>query len=389
MRFASHLSLALLLAAFVSPAAAQLQLPRNSDNKWNVPFKGRVKFDQRFERVLRIAVDPEVMPFDSTTLTTVLNSPAVAGAAAKDTFNLSMDEYSTYVRVKAEASEKLGYIIAKVEFTMRADGRVPVPAVNAYVDSLRGHLQVTLEKTINLDRKGIEKRQDMLLNRKTYLEKKYVEVWSNRVKIAEDAGLAERSIEGKRTVIGDLDEKLMDVEVELALRETRMNHVKQELNTLNTADTLKTDPLAEELEKLVRVRARQLEGANNPGTDEDDRDAAEARMLDAKLRWIERVQELETLRPEERLKSLQKDMDELNTRREVYQRQLAMNVDIARGFYRYTEHIELLKKKEILLDKAIERIDEQVDELANYSEKLGTITVSIIGQSEEEDAAKK
>jgi len=347
----------------------------------DVPFKGRTKFEQKFERVLKISVDPEAMPFDSDTLTTVLNSPAVSGKAASDTFGLSLDEYTTYITLKATTSIKIGAVIAKLEVGCRADGRIPAAALNAFTENLRKHLQVTLEESINLDRRNLEKRQDALLDRKNYLEKKYVEVWTNRVRVAEDAGLAEHSVDGHRVTVAEMEDNLRDIEVEMALRQTRIESTKKEMSSSSTADTMpKIDPLADELEKLVRIRARQLEAAGNAGTDEDDRDAAEARMVEAKLRWIERVEELEKLKPEARLKVLDKEVAELETRKEVYTKTLASSIEQARGLFRYHEHVLLLTKKEVLLDKAIERIEEQVDDLANYSEKLGTITVSIIGQ---------
>ena len=344
----------------------------------DVNFKGRVKFDQKFERVLKIAVDPEAMPFDSGTLTTVLNSPAVAGAAAMDTFGLSIDEYSTYIKVTATTSDKVGSVIAKLELACRADGRIPMPALNAFADNLRKHLQLTLENSINSDRKNIEKRQDSLLERKNYLEKKYVEIWTNRVRVAEDAGLAERSVEGRRGTVADMEEGLRETELETALVKLRLDSTKKEIESSDSANTTpKPDPLADELEKLVRIRARQLEATN---ADTDAQDAAEARMLEAKLRWIERVEELQLLKPEARVKVLEKELAELEVKKDFYNKTLTTSIEEARSLFRYNEHVLLLTKKEESLDKALERIDTQVDELANYSDKLGTITVTIIGQ---------
>jgi hypothetical protein len=381
------LALAAALPAFAQPARPVEQGKDGRPSYGDIPFKGRVKFEQKFDRVLKISVDPEAMPFDSTTLTTVLNSPAVAGRAARDTFGLNVDEYGTYITLKATTSPKFGAVIAKLELSFRADGRIPMPAMNAFTENLRRHLQVTFEESINVDRKSLEKRQDALIERKNYLEKKYVEVWTNRVRVAEDAGLAEHSVEGKRNVVAEMENNLRDIEVELALRQTRIESTKKELSSTSTADAMpKADPLADELEKLVRIRARQLEAAGNAGTTEADRDAAESRMLEAKLRWIERIGELEKLKPEARLKELEKDVAELETRKAVYDKTLTTAIEQARSLFRYNEHVLLLTKKEVLLDKAIERIDTQVDELANYSEKLGTITVTIIGQ---DDAAAK
>lgn len=344
----------------------------------DVNFKGRVKFDQKFERVLKIAVDPEAMPFDSGTLTTVLNSPSVAGAAARDTFGLTIDEYSTYIKVTATTSDKVGSVIAKLELACRADGRIPMPALNAFADNLRKHLQLTLEGSINSDRRNVEKRQDALLERKNYLEKKYVEIWTNRVRVAEDAGLAERSVDGRRTTVAEMEENLREVELETALVKLRLETSKKEMDSSNTANTTpKPDPLADELEKLVRIRTRQLEAT---GADTDEQDAAEARMLEAKLRWIERVEELELLKPDARVKVLEKELAELEVKKDFYNKTLTTSIEEARSLFRYNEHVLLLTKKEESLDKALERIDTQVDELANYSEKLGTITVTIIGQ---------
>lgn len=368
-------ALALATAAVAQPTRPAEPVKPQKPPFADVPFKGRTKFDQKFERVLKISVDPEAMPFDSVTLTTVLNSPAVCGAAARETFGLGMDEYTTYLTVKATTSVKLGAVIARLELACRADGRIPMPALNAFVENLRKRLQLTLEESINVDRKSIGKRQDSLLERKTDLEKKYVEVWTNRVRIAEDAGLAEHSVETYRGTVAEMEENLRDVEAELALRQTRLDFTRKALSSDTTADA-KADPLADELEKLVRIRARQLEA----GGDEDGRDAAEARLLDAKLRWIERVDELESLKPESRIKTLEQEIAELETRKQVYSRSLASAIERARSLFRYHEHVLLLTKKEVLLDKAIERIETQVDDLASYSDKLGTITVTIIGQ---------
>lgn len=344
----------------------------------DVPFKGRVKFDQKFERVLKINVDPEAMPFDSQTLTTVLNGPAVAGAASRDTFGLSLDEYATYIKLTATTSVKVGAVIAKIDLACRADGRIPIPALNAFVENLRKHLQLTLEASINVDRKSIEKRQDSLLERKNYLEKKYVEVWTNRVRVAEDAGLAERTVDDKRSVVSSMDENLRETEVEILLRESRIESTKKEMDTSAVdARTAAPDPLADELEKLVRIRTRQLDAA---GADSEEQDAAEARMLEAKLRWIERVGELEKLKPEARLKELEKELKDLQVKKDFYNKTLTTSIDEARSMFRYNEHVLLLTKKELALDKAIDRVDEQFDELANYSDKLGSITVTIIGQ---------
>ena len=344
----------------------------------DVTFKGRVKFDQKFERVLKIAVDPEAMPFDSETLTTVLNSPSVAGAAAMDTFGLTVDEYGTYIKLKATTSDKVGSVIAKLELACRADGRIPMPALNAFADNLRKHLQLTLENSINSDRRNVEKRQDALIERKNYLERKYVEIWTNRVRVAEDAGLAERSVDGRRTTVAEMEEGLRDVELETALVKLRLDTTKKEMDSSNAANTTpKPDPLADELEKLVRIRTRQLEAT---GADTDEQDAAEARMLDAKLRWINRVEELELLKPDARIKTLEKELAELEVKKDFYNRTLTTSIEEARSLFRYNEHVLLLTKKEESLDKALERIDTQVDELANYSDKLGTITVTIIGQ---------
>ncbi|GEM_PF-2127319 len=343
-----------------------------------VPFKGRVKFDQKFERVLKISVDPEAMPFDSATLTTVLNSPAVSGAAARDTFGLTVDEYSTYIKLTATTSVKVGAVIAKLDLACRADGRIPTPALNAFVENLRKHLQLTLESSINVDRKSIEKRQDSLLERKNYLEKKYVEVWTNRVRVAEDAGLAEHSVDGRRTVVSSMEENLRETDLDIILRESRIDATKKAMDTSAVdARTPAPDPLADELEKLVRIRTRQLDSADS---DKDEQDAAEARMLEAKLRWIERVEELEKLKPEARLKVLETELTELKLKRDYYNKTLTTSIDEARSLFRYNEHVLLLTKKELSLDKAIDRVDEQFDELANYSDKLGSITVTIIGQ---------
>lgn len=344
----------------------------------DVPFKGRVKFDQKFERVMKINVDPEAMPFDSATLTTVINSPAVAGAAARDTFGLTADEYATYIKVTATTSVKVGAVIAKLDLACRADGRIPTPALNAFVENLRKHLQLTLESSINVDRKSIEKRQDSLIERKNYLEKKYVEIWTNRVRVAEDAGLAEHSVDGKRSIVGQMEENLRETELDILLRESRIDATKKEMDT-SAADarTPAPDPLADELEKLVRIRTKQLDAA---GADSEEQDAAEARMLEAKLRWIERVEELEKLKPEARLKVLQTELAELQIKKDFYNKTLTTSIDEARSLFRYNEHVLLLTKKEVALDKAIDRIDEQFDELANYSDKLGSITVTIIGQ---------
>lgn len=381
MRTSHHGWTALVLAAVITwplAAAEPVKAPFA-----DVPFRGRVKFDQNFERVLKISVEPEVMPLDGESLTTVLNGPAVAGAAARETYGLGADEYSTYIRLKATTSAKPGAVIAKVTIYFRADGRVPAPAVNAFTENVRKRLQLVLEESVNIDRRNIAKRQDLLIERRGYLEKKYVEVWTNRVRVAEDAGLAEHSIDGKRGVIGELEAKLQEVELETALRQSRIDHTKKELDSLrSTGQPLKSDPLAEELEKLVRARARQAEAANNAGGEETEKDAAESRMLEAKLRWIERLAELEKLKPDERLKVLEREMAELDARKDHLLKSIATSIEQARSLFRYTEHVELLKKKETLLDKAIERIEAQVDELGNYSDKLGTITVSIIGQDE-------
>jgi hypothetical protein len=388
MRHVHRTTLAALLALLLAGPASSAQAGDAAAPFADVPFKGRVKFHQAFERVLKISVEPEVMPLDTESLTAVLNGPAVAGAAARETYGLSLDEYATYVSIKASTSNKPGAVIARIIVSFRADGRVPAPAVDAFVENVRKRLQLVLEESINIDRRNLAKRQDILIERKGYLEKKYVEVWTNRVRVAEDAGLAEHSIEGKRGVIGALEADLMDVEMEMVVRQSRIEHTKKELEATRSAgspgQTPRSDPLADELEKLVRARARQLEAANNAGADEDARDAAETRMLEAKLRWIERLAELEKLKPEERLKALDRDMTELEARKEHLLKTIATAIEQARSLYRYTEHVELLKKKEVLLDKAIERIEQQVDELGNYSDKLGTITVSIIGQ----DAAK-
>ena len=64
--------------------------------------------------------------------------------------------------------------------------------------------------------------------------------------MAEDSGLAERSIDGKRTTVANLDEKMLDVEVELELRRTRLDHVQDELDAQRSASTPpKRDPLAD------------------------------------------------------------------------------------------------------------------------------------------------
>jgi len=42
--------------------------------------------------------------------------------------------------------------------------------------------------------------------------------------------------------------------------------------------------------------------------------------------------------------------------------------------------VQLMKKKEVRLDDAINRVESKVDDLVNHSEKLGTITVTIVGQ---------
>ncbi len=350
-------------------------------SKYGITFKGRVKFNQATKRVLKISVEPDVLPLDSETLTTLLNSPAVAGKAANDTFGLSIEEYEPYIRISATTSPKLGYIIARLDVTFRADGRVPSNAVRAYYDSLSNRLQDVLSRSIAVDRTNISKRQDALLERQQYLEKKYMQIWTDRVRVSEDSGLAERSVDGARSTVAGLDEKLVDVEVELELRKTRLSHVQDELDAQRSASAPpKRDPLAEELEKLVRIRARQVETAANAGSTEDEKDAAEARMLEAKIRWIERVEELAKLDPRERKKTLEMEIDELSTMQQTYTKQLSRSVEQARDLFRYTEHITLLQKKEERIDKALDRIEEQVDELANYSEKLGTVTVTIMGQ---------
>ncbi len=376
-------SLAVLLLSSVSPLAeAQLAPAGAAAATPPVVFKGRYRFDTIFDRVLKISVEPEVMPLDSASLASVVNGPAVAGAAAKEVFGLSLDDYTTYIRIKASTSAKPGAVIARLECVIKADGRVPNALCNKFVDAMRKRLQVVLEESVNLDRRNIEKRQDALLERQNYLEKKYVEVWSNRVKVAEDAGLAERSVEGQRGSISDAEEKLQDIELELLVRQSRLDFTKKEMEERSPGSPRATDPLADELEKLVRVRARQVEATNNPGATEDERDAAEARMLDSKLRWLERLEELEKLTPEQRVKALTQEIAELETRKSFYTKALAESIEKTRALFRYSEHVTLLTKKEARLDKAIERIEEQVDELANYSEKLGTITVSIIGQEE-------
>ena len=307
---------------------------------------------------------------------------AVAGAAAKEVFGLSLDDYTTYIRIKASTSSKPGAVIARLECVIKADGRVPNALCNKFVDAMRKRLQLVLEESVNLDRRNIEKRQDALLERQNYLEKKYMEVWTNRVKVAEDAGLAERSVTGSQDNISDAEKELREIEVEQLVRQSRLDFTKKELEERSPGSPRATDPLADELEKLVRVRARQVEASNNPGATEDERDAAEARMLDAKLRWLERLEELEKLTPEQRIKVLTQEIAELETRKGFYTKVLAESIEKTRALFRYSEHVSLLTKKEARLDKAIERIEEQVDELANYSEKLGTITVSIIGQEE-------
>lgn len=346
-----------------------------------ITFKGRVKFNQATKRVLKISVEPDVLPLDSETLTTLLNSPAVAGKAASDVFGLSIEEYEPYIRIKSTTSIKRGYIIARLEVTFRADGRIPTNAVGKYYDALKNRLQGVLSQSISIDRDNISKRQDALLERQQYLEKKYMEIWSSRIRVAEDSGLAERSVEGKRGTVADLDTKLLDVEVELELRKTRLDHVQDEIDAQrsNSAPP-KRDPLGEELEKLVRIRARQVEAAANAGSDDDEKDATEGRMLEAKIRWIERVEELAKLDPKERKKVLDQEINELSSMQQTFTKQLARNVEKARSLYRYTEHITLMVKKEERIDKALDRIEEQVDDLANYSEKLGTVTVTIMGQ---------
>ena len=370
----------LLIALF---ASLPMHVPAQSRaNDLGVTFKGRVKFNQITKRVLKISVEPDVLPLDSDTLTTLMNSPAVAGAAASDVFGLTVDEYEPYFRIDAKASAKLGYIIARLEVTFRADGRVPTNAVAKYYDALKDRLQQVLTNSIAVDRSNISKRQDALLERQQYLEKKYMEIWTSRIQVAEDSGLAERTIDGKRGTVADLDTKLLDVEVELELRKTRLDYVESEIDAERSASAPpKRDPLAEELEKLVRTRARQVEAAENAGSTEDERDAAEARMLEAKIRWIERTEELAKLDPRERKKVLEQEIGELASMQKTYEKQLARNVETARNLYRYTEHITLIKKKEDRIDKALDRIEEQVDELANYSEKLGTVTVTIMGQA--------
>ena len=59
----------------------------------------------------------------------------------------------------------------------------------------------------------------------------------------------------------------------------------------------------------------------------DERDAAEARMLDSKLRWLERLEELEKLTPEQRVKALTQEIAELETRKSFYTKALAESMD--------------------------------------------------------------
>ncbi len=372
-------ALFLTLVAAVGAQPARLTEPVAGKAPYaDITFKGRVKFDQKFERVLKISVDPLAMPFDSNTLTTVLNSPAVAGAAAKDTFGLTVDEYPTYITLKATTSVKVGSVIAKLEILCKADGRIPIPALNAFTDNLRKHLQLVLETSINLDRKDIRKRQDALRERKNELEKQYVEVWSNRVRVAEDAGLAERSVDSRRQIVANMEAKINDADLELALLEQRAETTRREMEfSASDGRTPPEDPMADELEKLVRIRARQMEQA---GIEAEEQDAAQARMIEAKLRWIERVDELNELKPEARLKTLETDILELKTRREHYNKTLTTSIDEARSLFRYNEHVLLLTKKEVQLDNALDRLDTQFDELSAYSDKLGAITVTIIGQ---------
>ena len=74
---------------------------------------------------------------------------------------------------------------------------------------------------------------------------------------------------------------------------------------------------------------------------------------------------------------------ELDARKVYLVKGVTEVIDKTRSLFRYSEHVLLLTKKEARIDKAIERIEEQIDELANYSEKLGTITVSVIGERTE------
>ncbi|MCH9033166.1 MAG: hypothetical protein IID42_01515, partial [Planctomycetes bacterium] len=110
------------------------------------------------------------------------------------------------------------------------------------------------------------------------------------------------------------------------------------------------DPLADELEKLVRIRARQVEAAGNAGSTEDEKDAAEARMLDAKIRWIERVDELTQLEPRERKKVLETEVEELASMQQTYKKQLTRSVEQARDLYQQIGIPHMVEKIQGWLD---------------------------------------
>ena len=380
-----------VLAAAVGLGSANLAFADSPDpSQGRVTFGQRMKFEQRFIRIMKIHSDRDALPLDNETLTTMLNSEVVAGAAAMEQFGLDADRYGTYIRLESESNPTAtGAMLARVTITLKADQRVPEPMVSAFTDAVSRHLAQSVNEAIRVDRQHVRERHRALLTRRQVLEGQQNELREQRIDLAERSGLAEMSRDQIQRMAADLTKQQQQYEIEIEARRARLELLEKKLAdevTMRQLDPMH-DTIAKELNGLVQARKKQVRALTDAGAAPDVIAQAEGQLAEAVVRWATRIEQLEERSPRREAQRVMEEIADFQARQQYCVGAVATLRSAARDMYRYGEGVTTLAEQEARLAKRLEELDKLVDDLYERSENIDTVSVTILGQDDEPASA--
>jgi len=375
------------LVAVIAPAALGDTPITPEDALPPVTFRARNKFTQKTSRLLKIHVDADAMPLDSSTLTTLVNSGVVAGRAAEEIFGLAEARYGNYVEIDVKASKGGRSITARLDMTFRADQRIPERYFDKFVEKVRDHLRAGIADTVRLDAEQLALVKAQLMTRREQVEEELTQARTSRIEMTVKAGLAEIGYSDARSLVAAYMKLKQEYEIDLAAKKARhakmQEHIKKR-GSLEEQNPM-SDPIVQQLQNLVELNQKRLENlTNSKYATPEDISQAQAALIDATTRVAERIEAIEEKSPHRQLETLEYDIAELEAKVQYCTQTLDDSKLMARDMFVSEEDIKLIRETEVRLRSRLQKFDTDIANIEDTVDRLQFVTVSILGYTTNE-----
>jgi hypothetical protein len=350
-------------------------------------FTERMKLGQHATRVLKVRADRAAVPFGNATLSALLNTRTVGGAAAQTAFKLSPERYSSVIRVQAEV-EPGGEdaLMVRLDLYLRADRHVDDATFDRFTLALKNQLLRELRAALDDEKVAVQRHREQVLARRQDLAAQLEDLRQQRLELTEAQGLAAEPQALVQGALADLVSRQQAIESHLAAKTARKEFLQTQVADAKGA-AAKPDPVAVALKSLVEARTKQVQALAASKAKPDAVAVAEALLAEAELRQSAYQRELAGQSPAEQIAQLEADIADLQGQQRFTHQKIADLQAHSGERFRAGELVIAVQGQEQALAQRIADLDKQADALADRAEKLVINGASVLGIPGEEPAS--